>query len=174
MNAESLLPTLRELPIFASLEDDDALALVERCRAARFEAGAALFGQGEYGESIFLLLSGSVRIVCDAPDGVRIEVATLVEGDLLGEMAIIDPAPRAATAIANEETTALIINRLNFEQLTSVGHPAAARILRRTLELLAQRFREMDDRIEDVFEARLNSSPHPRELWAPLTTDHGD
>jgi len=174
MNAETLLPILRELPIFASLEDEDAIALVERCRAARFDAGAALFGQGEYGESIFLILSGSVRIVCDAPDGVRIEVATLSEGDLLGEMAIIDPAPRAASAIASEETTALIINRLNFEQLTSVGHPAAAQILRRTLTLLAQRFREMDDRIESVFAARLNSSPHPRELWAPLTTKNGD
>ena len=58
---------------------------------------------------MFLLLDGAVRIVCDAPDGVRIEVAKLEAGDLLGEMAILDPAPRAASAIALDPTTVLLI-----------------------------------------------------------------
>ncbi len=62
-----------------------------------YSAGTVLFRQGEAGDVAYMIESGSVRLVQEV-DGHPVELAVLGPGGIFGEMAVIDPAPRMATA----------------------------------------------------------------------------
>ncbi len=155
MNPNEILTRLHRLPVFASLTSDEALALAKKCRIALYRAGSIVFREGEYGDSLMIVVKGSVRIVCKAEENVNIEVATLTEGSFFGEMAIFDPAPRSASATALTETVLLLLDSKTLEDLMLTNNPAASRIMQNILRVLASRFRTMDEQIERLFVHRL-------------------
>ena len=67
-----------------------------------------LFEEGDVGDCAYIIESGSVELSIDKGGKILI-IATLGEGDVLGEMAIIDKRPRTATARALEETKTIAI-----------------------------------------------------------------
>lgn len=69
-----------------------------------FEAGQTIFSQGDESTHTYRVLAGSVDIVILAQDGAERRVASVGPEEVFGEMGIIDPAPRSATAIAREQT----------------------------------------------------------------------
>ncbi len=80
------LEALRSVPLFASLDDEDASALRGLLRPRETAAGALLFRAGEAGDAMYLIESGRVRIhVADAA-GQNLTLAELARGDFFGEM----------------------------------------------------------------------------------------
>ncbi len=77
--------------------------------------GEILFKEGDQGQEMYLIRSGKVEI-SSASGGVKKVLATLGEGSFLGEMAIVDDAPRSATATAVGEVSLLILDRAAFKQ----------------------------------------------------------
>ncbi len=73
-------------------------------------AGDVLFHEGEPGRAAYLIESGCIRIEVGEGEGL-LALADLTAGDLVGEMAMIDDAPRTATATALQDTTLLVIDR---------------------------------------------------------------
>ncbi len=84
--------------LFASLSDEEAQRLLEGCEAIFFKEGAVIFGQGECGDSLYLIASGEVEIVYEDAGGRRAVVGCLREGEGFGEMSILSGRPRSATA----------------------------------------------------------------------------
>ncbi|MCU0585745.1 MAG: Crp/Fnr family transcriptional regulator [Desulfobacterales bacterium] len=78
------------------------------------KAGETLFTEGEQGNEMYLIRSGKVEISRSA-GGQKKVLATLSEGSFLGEMAIVDDAPRSATAIAASDVSLLILDRAAFK-----------------------------------------------------------
>ena len=78
------------------------------------KAGEMLFREGEKGAEMYLIRSGKVEISHSA-GGQKKVLATLSEGSFLGEMAIVDEAPRSATAIAVADVSLLILDRSAFK-----------------------------------------------------------
>lgn len=115
---------LRGLPALREYGDAD-LELLSRATALRtFAPREVLFDEGTYGDSCFLLLAGDVDVVRTAHDKIRI-LATLRAGSLVGQLALIDRAPRSARVVANVETHALELGRDVFERLLQ-AHSAMA------------------------------------------------
>lgn len=77
--------------------------------------GEILFKEGDRGQEMYLIRSGKVEI-SSSSGGVKKVLATLGEGSFLGEMAIVDDAPRSATATAVGEVSLLILDRAAFKQ----------------------------------------------------------
>ncbi len=73
-----------------------------------FEAGEALFQEGEEGEFIYIIINGSVE-VCKDENGQEKVLAKMSSGDILGEMAVLTNAPRCATGIALEPTRVIMV-----------------------------------------------------------------
>ncbi len=69
-----------------------------------FEAGHTIFEQGDPSDQTYRIVAGSVDIVVKGRDGSEKRIASLGPEEFFGEMGIIDPAPRSATAIAREAT----------------------------------------------------------------------
>ncbi len=123
-----------------------------------FRKGDIIFCEYEPGDTFYLLQSGRVQIVQIMGD-LEKNIAILQPGEIFGEMAILEEAPRSATTIALDEVKALEFNRENFEVLM-MGNPQIAMKL---LKLFVNRIYEqkrlfmtltLDDveaRVADVF-----------------------
>ncbi|MCL2190398.1 MAG: cyclic nucleotide-binding domain-containing protein [Treponema sp.] len=78
--------------------------------------GDMIFAEGEPGDEFFVVQTGSVKI-CKIIDGKEVLLGTLKEGDIFGEMALLEGKPRAASAVANEDSTVMAANKANFDAL---------------------------------------------------------
>ena len=84
-----------------------------------FGAGETIFEQGEPSDHIYLILAGSVDIVILGRDGAERCIASLGPDEIFGEMGIISPAARSATAIAREPTACEVFPATSFVELMS-------------------------------------------------------
>lgn len=75
-------------------------------------SGEILFNQGDPGDTLYLILKGTVSIVLNLPDGQTLHLRTMRAGAILGEMAIYTGAVRSATAMINEDS---ILYRLDLD-----------------------------------------------------------
>jgi len=78
--------------------------------------GDMIFAEGEPGDEFFVVQSGSVKI-CKIIEDKEVLLGTLKEGDIFGEMALLEGKPRAASAIANESSAVMVANKANFDVL---------------------------------------------------------
>ena len=83
-------------------------------RKEHYEMGATIFFEGDPGDAMFIVESGSIGIVKEV-EGETIRLATLNGGELFGEMAIIDGGKRMASAVAQEDSVVLKIPREMLE-----------------------------------------------------------
>lgn len=99
------------------------LSVFERF-AVTFQKGDIIFCEFEPGDNFYLIQEGSVQIVKIMGNIEKI-IDILYPAEVFGEMAILEEAPRSASAIANEKVKALEFNRQNFEVLM-MGNPQIA------------------------------------------------
>jgi CRP/FNR family cyclic AMP-dependent transcriptional regulator len=140
---EMTIDTLRQVPLFESLDDEAAAELCHLLESVDCKAGAFLFRAGERGDAMYLIERGKVRICVRATDGREVTLTELGYGDFFGEMALLDGQRRSADAIVAEDARLAVLSRDHFlsfmrgnsnvalEMLT-----ALANRLRRTDELL--------------------------------------
>jgi len=83
-------------------------------RKENYEKGATIFFEGDPGDAMFIVENGSVEII-KAVEGGSIRLAILGDGELFGEMAIIDGGKRMASAVAHEDSVVLKIPREMLE-----------------------------------------------------------
>ena len=88
-------------------------------------AGQALFAEGDAGEAMYVLVSGTADVMLH---GKVLETAK--SGAILGEMAIIDNSPRAATVVAREDCSLIAINANRFSALTREVPDFALHVMR--------------------------------------------
>jgi branched-chain amino acid transport system substrate-binding protein len=124
------------IPLFASLSRLDRARLIPNCAVIAFDAGNAIVKQGERGDSLFVLISGSARVVRRQPDGSEVLVARLGQGECFGEVALLTGEQRTADVLAEVTgTTVLKLSRDRFSQLMKQHNDLAQRMAR----LLAER-----------------------------------
>ena len=78
--------------------------IVRRLTVRRYRRGEVIFHQGDPGDALHVVTSGSVKIVLPSPEGDEAIIATVRPGDFFGELSLLDGAPRSATATAIEAT----------------------------------------------------------------------
>ena len=132
---------LRGTEVFATFDPATVAQLAQRMVRRTFRRGEALFHQGDPGDSLYVLVEGSVAVVVSSENGDRMVLTTLVPPDVLGEIALLDGGPRSASAEAVEETVALVLSRAAFQELMR-EHPPFVDQLLRSLGALVRRLSE--------------------------------
>lgn len=113
---------LRTLPAFVDYAPADLELLAYIATLRTFGAGEILLREGETGESCFLIASGNVAVKRGES-----AIAALEHGALVGQLALLDRAPRSATVVATSETIALEVRGDAFANLVRASSPVALR-----------------------------------------------
>ena len=111
--------------------------------ARDFKAGAVLFEEGQPGDYMYVVQSGSVEIRRQVGETERV-LAVLVPGDFLGEMAILNARPRSATAVVRSNARLLVIEGKTFEAMLRARPEIALRIIK----ALALRLENANQQVE--------------------------
>ena len=142
---------LKSVSLFAGIPGAQLSQLARIAEETLLPAGASLFREGDHGDALYLIASGKVRIERSGQ-----ELAVLERGACLGEMAVLDQAPRSAGAVALEESTLFRIGQEDFYELLGEN----PEMLRGIIRLLSRRLREANERLAGQ---RLAESPQPRQ-----------
>jgi CRP-like cAMP-binding protein len=93
-----------------------------------------IFSENEPGEELFIMQKGSVKIT-KIVDNNEVILGLLKQGDIFGEMALLESMPRSANAIAFENSLVMVVNRANFERMVT----SQPQMIARLTTLLAER-----------------------------------
>lgn len=117
-------------------------------RHERFQRGDVIFREGDSGEKMYAVLDGEVMISKSIAGAGQEALAFLQRGDYFGEMALIDNAPRSATAKAHaDDTVVLSVAREVVEGLLRIEKVSSTRLLRILCSLVARRLHESDRKL---------------------------
>ena len=111
------IESLRRCALFAHADDRILAEFARGLRRRRFKRNEVIFHQGDPGDSLHILATGSAKVVLPSVEGDEAIIATLRPGDFFGELALLDGAPRSATATALEPSETMSLPRDAFQQL---------------------------------------------------------
>jgi CRP-like cAMP-binding protein len=127
---EARLQTLARVPILAGLSRRQLRRVLARTSEHDYREGATIVRQGARGETVFVLIDGTARVVREGRT-----VARLSPGDFFGEIAVLDRRPRTANVVATSPVKVLVLHRDDLRAILE-EEPQAAWAL---LEALAGR-----------------------------------
>jgi CRP/FNR family transcriptional regulator, cyclic AMP receptor protein len=120
--------------LFKTLDEAGRAKLLELGFVSRFEAGDPLVHEGEFGDRMFLVMQGRVRVTTRAASGVQLVLAELGRGACVGEVSVLTGSPRTATVEALERVHAVTFERHRIQRVID-AYPS----LRALLQLLVER-----------------------------------
>ncbi|MCK4234661.1 cyclic nucleotide-binding domain-containing protein, partial [candidate division WOR-3 bacterium] len=141
---------LRKIYLFQKLTEDELKHILSIAGAKSYEKDNVIFKEGDKGDAFYIVLKGSVRISTEIPGVGEEALAILKKGSYFGEMALINNAPRSASAISNGDTVLLKITDTDFRNLLVNDHKIAYKLLWELVRTLSQRLRETDAKLKNI------------------------
>lgn len=108
---------LRASPLFEGFDEDELLAVIQGLRLLTFAPGDMIVTEGEPGQSVFILASGTVKVFVRSPEGRDVPIGALTEGSFFGEMSTLSGQPRSATVTAAAPCDLLELDRAALDRI---------------------------------------------------------
>ena len=141
--ADERIAILKRIPIFTHLNYHELVKVLGLTQLTTIEASRNLTEEGQAGSEMYVVLSGETEIV--KGDDV---IATLPAGVHLGEMALVDNAPRSATARAKTDLSVLTMRREEFFSLIKTEPVIATKLLWSLVQVLSGRLRDTNEALK--------------------------
>ena len=122
---------LRKVPLFAELPPDDLNRLCVVVKEVHLSAGEELFAQGSQGDRAYIIRDGQMEVI-KTIEGRSVLLAVVKPGEVIGEMSLLESAPRNASLRARTDVTLFAIDKEQFDQLLSIS-PSTTRALLNTV-----------------------------------------
>jgi len=139
--------SLRRCALFTHADEDALRELARALRRRRFRRNEVVFHEGDPGDSLHIVASGQIKILLLSAEGEEAIIATLRPGDFFGELALLDGAPRSATAVAVDPAETLVLPRLVFRELLERSEGLRDALLTG----LAHELRRLTSQVEELY-----------------------
>jgi len=140
---EDIVRELRKVELFQPLGEPDIRILADSSSILRYTRGESMVLQGDMGDSLYIIRSGTVEVTLKTGKNDPVSVATLGTGACFGEMSLLTGEPRSATVSALEETQVVVVRKDGlkaiFESNPSLMELLSAMLEKRQSELDASR-----------------------------------
>lgn len=124
---------LKSIDLFRALPSEELAQIAEIAEEQPLAAGDEVFGEGEPGDALYLIVEGEVKVHKGEKELVRLSVR-----DVFGEMAVLDSEPRSASVTATDDAVCLKIGRDDFRDILSERPEIAMGVMK----VLTRRLRE--------------------------------
>ena len=124
---------MKGVDLFKDISGQEVSNIAQIAKEREFSANERIMNHGDNGDSMFIIISGSVKVHIDNK-----ELTTLSKGDCIGEMALLDQEPRSASVTTKEETTLLEIYGEDFYDLMA----SRMDIMQGIVKVLSRRIRK--------------------------------
>ena len=138
--------TLTRSGIFQGVEPDAADSLAKEMETIDVRKGEIVFSEGEPGDSLYIVLSGKIKLGRRAADGRQNLVSIMGPSDMVGELSLFDPGPRTATATAVTDARLARLKKTSLRPWLNNRPEIAEQLLR----VLARRLRRTNDALADL------------------------
>lgn len=136
------------LMLAVDLDGADVEALRVCFRGRQYRAGQTIFRQGDPGGALLLVSEGELTVTTRGAGSAATVIGRVVAGELCGEMALIDPAPRSATVTARTDAVAWELAQDAMEVLRRNAPGAARALVQAALRTVAGRLRRLGERVD--------------------------
>ena len=148
----SELDVLRNVPLFAGLSQAQLEAVVRAVRPHCVAVDQAILSEGEQGDSMFILVKGSVEVskrlgplASVSENGAKEKVLVRLHApQFLGEMGLLEGTERSATVTARSECNLLELTQSDFERLAEHDPALGYVVVRNIARVLSSRLRRTD------------------------------
>lgn len=152
--SEDLAATMRHLrlpPILRDLDRQEVAAFRRLATRRFYRAGERIFSQGDRGDALYYISRGSVDISIHL-EGIGIEkrLQSLTEGNIFGEMAILDHKPRAASVTSTTDTVCYRLDVEAFEKIKQDYPAAGMKLLNNFCRMFSERMRSANTIISEL------------------------
>ena len=134
---------LERIPLFAELSPDELDQIAAVAVPRSFPRGVRVFHEGDNSDACYIVRTGDLRVTREHSDGRAIALATLSEGDIFGELAMLDGGARSASVETLADSELLALPAGDMRRLLT-GHPDIAVKL---IVALVRRVRETNERV---------------------------
>ncbi|MCP3676346.1 MAG: cyclic nucleotide-binding domain-containing protein [Deltaproteobacteria bacterium] len=108
---------LRGMSFFDDLNDNELAVISGSLKKQEFKTRDVVFKESEDGDSLYVIRKGEVKACKTAPDGERLTLVLMKDGDIFGEMSFLDGRARTATIVAMTDLETYVITKDDFEKL---------------------------------------------------------
>lgn len=148
---------IREVPIFKELRDDFLVRLASVMDELAFPTSHTIFTKGQEGRSLYILVSGKVRVHIEEQELVQLD-----QGACFGEMSLFDAEPRSASVTTLAPSECLVLTQQQLYEAIEETPGIAVNIIR----LLSRRIRELNQKMNHM-QPVVGSPPPPTRLYKP-------
>lgn len=159
---------LKRLWLFSELADTEIDQIRALARVQRYPARQTIVSQGDESSDLFLVIDGRLRASSCNANGDEVVLSIMGPGDVFGEMALLDGAPRSATVSTLDVCQLLVIEARSFHALLRQMPTLAASLMK----VMARRIRDLTARTQDV--ALLDVESHLAKVLLALANRFGD
>jgi CRP/FNR family cyclic AMP-dependent transcriptional regulator len=138
--------TVVDMPLLGGLSESERDALINCGAVKNYGRGAIVLNEGDHSHSMYVILSGRVKVYLSDEEGNEVILNTLGTGDYFGELSLLDDAPRSASVVTLEPCRLLILSEGNFKQLLA-SHPEVAF---QVLKDLIRRVRRLSENVRSL------------------------
>ena len=137
---------LRNVPIFAELEEKDLLRVIKLGTRQKYKKGNIVVLEQESGAALFVIITGKVKVVRMDEDGREVILSMFGPGEFFGEMSLLDGLTRSASVVATVKSELFMIHRRDFLELLNEFPTVTISLLAE----LAMRLRKADMQIKSL------------------------
>lgn len=137
---------LQNIPLFSGLSKSELKEIAAITATRSFPKNNVIINEGDETDSLYLIISGKVKVVLSDEEGKEITISILEPNNYFGELALIDDEPRSARIVTMEQCQFCVINQSDFNKVLD-NNPS---LVHNLLKGLSTRLREANKNIESL------------------------
>ncbi|WP_455206116.1 Crp/Fnr family transcriptional regulator [Kaarinaea lacus] len=137
---------LRKVSLFEGLPEEDIKALSDLATVRTFSKNTIIISEGDNSDSMYVVLSGKVKVFLSDDEGKEIIINILKEGDYFGELALLDESPRSASVMTLGESKLAVLSKTAFDECLKANPQIALQVIKG----LSLRLRNLTDNVKSL------------------------
>jgi len=133
----------RQSDIFKGLSDGELSQLAKICKMVSYPKGKTICCEGECGKKIFVLAEGKASVMSKGSRREKIQLGSISQGEIFGEMSIIEDMPRSADLITDKNSKLVVIDRVELEHLMNKNSHLGKVVMKNIAQGLSRKLRRI-------------------------------